>query len=353
MPSASSPDGIKFVRILDAMNRELDSGPPNSVWSTYDMPLLESGYIPPPFFTNGHLQTVFATVGRRIRGLRYRRERIATPDKDFLDLDWSRIGSKRLVILSHGLEGASSQPYVLGMVRAMNRQGWDALAWNLRGCSGEPNKSLRSYHSGATDDLEAVVGHVLKKYRHQSVALIGFSLGGNITLKYLGEKGTRLDPRMQKAVAFSVPCHLKSTALHMDKLSNKLYLLRFLVSLSSKIRMKRKILPGQVPPGKLTTSFREFDDLYTAPINGFKNAEEYWKKSSSEGYLSGIRIPTLLVNAEDDPFLPERCYPREQARKNLNLFLEIPKFGGHVGFVAFNRLGEYWSEARAASFLGV
>lgn len=316
-----------------------------------DMPFLESDYSPPPFFANGHLQTVFATAGRWIRGVRYQRERIVTPDKDFLDLDWSSTHSKRLVILSHGLEGTSSKPYVLGMVRTLNRQGWDALAWNLRGCSGEPNKLLRSYHSGATDDLDAVVQHVLKKHRYRSVALIGFSLGGNITLKYLGEKGARLDPRVQKAVVFSVPCHLKSTAIHLQRLSNKLYLALFLASLSSKIRMKRKILPGQVPPGRLTTSFREFDDLYTAPINGFKNAEEYWKKSSSEGYLAGIRIPTLLVNAADDPFLPERCYPRKQARENPNLFLEIPKFGGHIGFVAFNRLGEYWSETRAASFL--
>jgi len=318
------------------------------------MPSLKSDYSPPPFFNNGHLQTIFASVGRRIRDIRYQRERIATPDKDFLDLDWSRVDgkpAKRLVILSHGLEGRSAQPYMLGMARAMNRQGWDALAWNLRGCSGEPNKLLRTYHSGASEDLSVVVDHVLKKYRYRSVALIGFSLGGNITLKYLGENGAHLDPRVQRAVAFSVPCHLKSSALHLDRLSNKLYLGLFLVSLASKIRMKRKVLPGQVPTGKLTTSFREFDDLYTAPINGFKDAEEYWKKSSSEGYLAGIRIPTLLVNAADDPLLPERCYPRAQARKNPNLFLEIPKSGGHVGFVAFNRLGEYWSETRAVSFL--
>jgi uncharacterized protein len=320
------------------------------------MPFLESHYVPPPFFNNGHLQTVFAKVGRVVGGVRYRRERIATPDEDFLDLDWSRAGSRaagRLAIVSHGLEGASSKPYVLGMVRALNRRGWDALAWNLRGCSEEPNRLPRSYHSGATEDLEAVIGHVLKKHRYRRIALIGFSLGGNLTLKYLGERGTAVDPRVQGAVAFSVPCHLKSTALHLEKLSNKLYLALFLASLTSKIRHKRKTLPGRVPPGNLwtVTSFRRFDDLFTAPLNGFKDAEDYWNKSSSEAYLSGIRIPTLLVNAEDDPFLPERCYPKDKAGKNPNLFLEIPKSGGHVGFVAFNRSGEYWSETRAASFL--
>jgi predicted alpha/beta-fold hydrolase len=242
---------------------------------------------------------------------------------------------------------------MLGMVRALNRRGWDALAWNLRGCSGEPNKLVRSYHSGATEDLETVVGHVLKRHRYRSLALIGFSLGGNLTLKYLGEKGRDLDDRLQTAVAFSVPCHLKSTALHLSKLTNKLYLGLFLASLASKIRAKRRILPGRVPPMNLwrVTSFREFDDLFTAPINGFRDAEDYWKKSSSEAYLSGIRVPTLVVNAADDPFLPERCYPRKDAKKNPNLFLEIPKSGGHCGFIAFNPAGEYWSETRAAEFL--
>lgn len=323
------------------------------------MPLLTSDYVSPPLFNNGHLQTIFATVGRRVSGVRYRRERIATPDGDFLDLDWSRAHAKRtknsprLVILSHGLEGTSAKPYIMGMVRAFNRRGWDALAWNLRGCSGEPNRLLRSYHSGATEDLEAVVAHALKKKRYRNVALIGFSLGGNLTLKYLGERGPRLDPRVKRAVVFSVPCHLKSTALHLGKFSNKLYLTLFLASLSLKISAKKKLLPGQLPQGKLwsLTSFQEFDDLYTAPLNGFKNAEEYWKKSSAEAYLAGIRIPTLLVNAKDDPFLPDRCYPRDKAKNNPNLFLEIPKSGGHVGFVTFNRSGEYWSETRAASFL--
>lgn len=317
------------------------------------MPLLTSDYIAPPFLNNGHLLTVFAAVGRRIADIRYRRERIATPDGDFLDLDWSRIRSNRLVILSHGLEGTSAKPYILGMVRAFNRRGWDALAWNFRGCSGEPNKLLSSYHSGATDDLGAVISHALKNRRYRNVGLIGFSLGGNMTLKYLGERGRRLDPRVQKAVAFSVPCHLKSTALHLDKLSNKLYLSLFLSSLTLKLSAKKRLLPGQVPSGKLwgVSSFREFDDLYTAPINGFKDAEDYWEQSSCEAYFSGIRIPTLIVNAEDDPILPDRCYPREKARSHPSLFLEVPKSGGHVGFVAFNRSGEYWSEQRAAAFL--
>jgi len=300
---------------------------------------------------NGHLQTIFAKVARVVRGVVYQRERIVTPDGDFLDLDWSRVGGKRLVILSHGLEGTASEPYMRGMVRAFNRRGWDALAWNLRGCSGEPNKLLRSYHSGSSDDLETVVAHALKKSCYKKAGLIGFSLGGNITLKYVGERGKHLDPRVERAVAFSTPCHLKSTALHLEKFSNKAYLTLFLASLSLKVRAKRKH-PG-FPQARFweVTNFRTFDNLYTAPINGFKNADEYWQKSSCDAYLSGIRIPTLLVNAKDDPILPPRCYPRDKARQNPHFFLETPRSGGHVGFVAFNDLGEYWSEKRAVQFL--
>jgi uncharacterized protein len=170
------------------------------------MPLMEkSSYLPPPFFGNGHLQTLYPNLYRRVRGIVYRRERIPTPDGDFLDLDWSRVGSRKLVIVSHGLEGSSLRPYVLGMVRAFNETGWDAVAWNFRGCSGEPNRKLRFYHSGATEDLETVVEHVRRDPTYQKIALVGFSLGGNITLKYLGERGKDAAAAVFGAVAFWFP----------------------------------------------------------------------------------------------------------------------------------------------------
>ncbi|MBC8144157.1 MAG: alpha/beta fold hydrolase, partial [bacterium] len=145
------------------------------------MPLISSTFAPPAFLRSGHLQTILPTLVGRVLDVSYVRERITTPDDDFLDLDWSRIGAKHLVILSHGLEGNTSRTYMRGMVRAVNGAGWDALAWNYRGCSGEMNRRLRSYHSGASDDLEVVIDYVARSHSYDSIALIGFSLGGNIT----------------------------------------------------------------------------------------------------------------------------------------------------------------------------
>lgn len=318
------------------------------------MPLIEhSTYRPPPGLSNGHLQTIW-TQFRKVRGVVYRRERITTPDDDFLDLDWAEIGVKRLAILSHGLEGSTQRPYVLGMVRALQRRGWDALAWNYRGCSGETNRKLRSYHSGETGDLHTVVQHALSRSRHTELALIGFSLGGNITLKYLGEQGTALHPLISRAVTFSVPCDLESGALKLAKPAARLYMLRFLRSLRQKVREKKRMFPGQIDDAGLDAirTFHEFDNAYTAPIHGFKDAHDYFTRSSSRQFLPAIRIPALLVNAKNDPFLAEPSYPYEEARASAHVFFEAPETGGHTGFIAFTPRGEYWSETRALEFLG-
>lgn len=317
------------------------------------MPLLQSTYRAPRFLSGGHLQTLFATLFRRVTGVRYQRERVELDDGDFLDLDWSRVGAGRLVVLCHGLEGDTSQPYIRGMAKAFNRIGWDALAWNYRGCSGEPNRTLRAYHSGATEDLEAVLLHALKNKNYSKAALVGFSLGGNLILKYLGERGAKIDARIQKAVAFSVPCDLKASSAHLAKPANKIYMMAFLSRLKKKIRAKKKLFPGQIDDRgyfKLKT-FKDFDDRYTATLHGFKDALDYWKQSSALGYLDAISIPTLMVNAQDDPFLPEECFPEAVARNHPYLYLETPPTGGHVGFVSFNEDGEYWSEKRAVEFI--
>jgi uncharacterized protein len=319
------------------------------------MPLIEkSSYLPPPFFGNGHLQTLYPNLCRRVRGIVYRRERIPTPDGDFLDLDWSRVGSRKLVIVSHGLEGSSVRPYVLGMVRAFNATGWDAAAWNFRGCSGEPNRKLRFYHSGATEDLETVVEHVRCDPTYRKIALVGFSLGGNITLKYLGERGKDAAAAVFGAVAFSVPCDLRSGAIKMARRANALYMRRFIRMLHDKIRDKMRLFPGEIDDRNYGSvrSFKEFDARYTARLHGFASAEDYWTRASSKPFLPKIKVPTLLVNALDDPFLGPPCYPCEEARKNPFFFLETPPFGGHVGFVAFNGEDRYWSEKRAVEFLG-
>ena len=313
------------------------------------MPLARSSYSPPPGFRNPHLQTIVAGRLRRVDGVTYDRERITTPDGDFLDLDWSRVGADRVVVISHGLEGSADRAYVRGMVRTLNRRGWDALAWNFRGCSGEPNRRLRLYHSGATEDLEAVVQRALADYDH--VALVGFSLGGNMTLKYLGERGDAAE--VYRAVALSVPVDLAASSVALARWENGLYMRYFLRSLRRKVRTKAQQFPDEISTDGLAAirDFQGFDDRYTAPIHGFEDAEDYWRQSSSKQFLDAIRIPTLLINAADDPFLTPACYPTEIARRSGCFWLETPAHGGHVGFVTFGRDGEYWSERRAGEFL--
>ena len=317
------------------------------------MPLIEpSTYRPPMGLSSGHLQTIIPQL-RNVNGVVYRRERIHTPDGDFLELDWAENGSTRLAILSHGLEGNSQRAYMLGMARAMQRRGWDALAWNYRGCGGEPNLKLRSYHSGETGDIHAVLLHVLTQDKYARIALIGFSLGGNITLKYLGEQGGNVHSAIRAAVTFSVPCDLESSARQLARFSSKIYMRRFLISLKEKIRTKTQMFPEKISDADFhrIKTFFEFDDRYTAPIHGFKDAQDYFAQSSSRFYLPKIRVPALLVNAKNDPFLAAPSFPYEEARGSRYFHFEAPASGGHTGFIAFNPEHEYWSEQRAAEFL--
>lgn len=308
-------------------------------------------YRPPFLMGNGHIQTIFPVLCRHVNGVRYTRERIITFDNDFLDLDWSRIGSRRLAVISHGLEGNTTRNYVRAMVKALNRGGWDALAWNYRSCSGQPNRKLRSYHNGATDDLAWVIDHAKQAAPYREIALVGFSLGGNLTLVHLGRD--RVDPMVSSAVVFSVPCDLAASARLLAKPANRLYMKRFLVLLHEKIRAKMAIMPGELDDTgyERIKDFKGFDDRYTAPIHGFRNAEDYWEKCSSRQFIPEIKIPCLIVNAMNDPFLPQACFPVSEAGFNSNVRLEMPRSGGHVGFVTFNPSGEYWSESRTVAFL--
>lgn len=318
------------------------------------MPIIPtSSYRAPFLLWNGHLQTIFPSLMRRLNGDFYQRERIETPDSDFLDIDWACVGSRKLAVLSHGLEGNSHRPYVVGMATMLNRNGWDAAAWNYRGCSGEINRQLRMYHNGSIDDLDCVVRHVLQTNRYDTLALIGYSLGGNLTLVYLGCKRNDLDRRLRKCVVFSAPCDLEASAWKLTKLENRLYMENFLSSLHEKIKSKMKRFPDRIHDNDYSKikNFKEFDDRYTAPIHGFKDAEDYWHTCSSAQYIPGIKIPTLIVNASNDPFLAGDCYPVKQASASATVFLEMPEHGGHVGFVQFNKNKTYWSEDRAMSFL--
>ncbi|MFC1563463.1 YheT family hydrolase [candidate division KSB1 bacterium] len=318
------------------------------------MPLIErSSYIPPRFFSNGHLQTVYPTLFRRFTKNYYLRERINTPDDDFLDIDWALNNNNKLAVISHGLEGNTCRQYALGMVKQLLDNGIDALAWNYRGCSGEPNRQLRFYHNGVTDDLEVVIDHAERTGRYSEIYLIGFSMGGNLNLLYLGQKGENVPGMLKKAVVFSVPCDLESSSDQLEKFTNRLYLKRFLRMLHEKITAKMKIMPGILDDSDYSRirNFRDFDDRYTAPIHGFRDAVDYWEKTSSKKRLHNIRIPVLIISAKDDPFLPGECYPVEEAENSNYLHLEMPEHGGHTGFIEFNRDNVYWSEKRAVEYL--
>ncbi|HSQ85679.1 MAG TPA: alpha/beta fold hydrolase [Desulfobacterales bacterium] len=317
------------------------------------MPLISnSDYKPLFIISNAHFQTICPTLFRKVKGVNYVRERIFTPDCDFIDLDWSTVGAERAVIVSHGLEGHSRRSYVLGMIKAFNTRGWDGIAFNFRGCSGEPNRLLRSYHCGATDDLHTVVSHVIKKKSYSCISLVGFSVGGNLTLMYLGEKKYPLFDLIKSAAAVSVPCDLESSSRKLAKRSNMIYMKRFLKMFHNKIRIKMRMMPGEINDAGYHSikTFEAFDNRYTAPIHGFLSAKDYWSKCSCKQYLENINIPSLLIIALNDPFLGKDCYPVDEAKKNPYIFLEMPKSGGHVGFVDFKSHGEYWHETRIASF---
>lgn len=318
------------------------------------MPVVaESSYRAPLLFSNPHVQTVYPTLFRRVTGVTYSRKRINTADEDFVDLDISSVAAERIAIVLHGLEGDSGRGYMLGMVKALNRGGWDAAALNFRGCSGESNRQVRFYHSGDTGDLRAVISQISAEKKYSEIALVGFSLGGNVVLKYLGECGLNAPGIIRKAAAISAPCDLTSSSHRLAEPANRIYMKRFLRLLRRKIRMKMAVMPGRLNDDgyERIKNFKDFDDRYTAPVHGFKNAEDYWTKASSKPFLSEISVPTILINAADDPFLTEPCFPVDEAKDNSFLLLEIPEHGGHVGFVAFNRLGEYWSESRVIAFL--
>jgi predicted alpha/beta-fold hydrolase len=313
---------------------------------TVDLP----PYRPPRRLRGGHRQTVGPALFRRVPGVAYRRETIGLPDGDDLDLD--RVDAapgpaRRVVLIAHGLEGSADRAYVRGMARALVGRGWDTVAWNLRGCGGTPNRLLRAYHSGATEDLDAVVRHVLAE-GYSSVGLVGFSLGGNLTLKYLGDAGDAVDARVVGAACFSVPVDLAGSAAVMERPTRRPYMARFMRSLAAKAEEKATRFADAPSPAGLRRmrTFREFDGRFTAPVHGYADAEDYWARASALPVLGRIRVPTLLVNALDDPFLSPSCYPTDV--ENPDLTVLTPRYGGHVGFVA---PGEYWSETVAALWL--
>lgn len=307
-------------------------------------------YKRPFFLFNPHLETIFPSQFRKVNLPPYQRERIETPDNDFLDLDWLIKSSKKLAIISHGLEGDTTRPYIKGMAKALFDHGYDILTWNYRGCSGEMNKAIRFYHSGATDDLATVADYAATK-NYTEIYLVGFSLGGNLTLKYLGEERTH-PGKIKKAIVFSVPMDLHTSCVKISQPDNWIYSRRFLRSLKKKVLEKSQAMNGIDASGlKKVKTLHEFDDYFTGPIHGFKDALDYYTQSSSLKFVANIKIPTLIVNAKNDPFLSPECYPEKLLQGHPYVKFESPDFGGHVGFAQFGKNGLYWSEERSLEFL--
>jgi predicted alpha/beta-fold hydrolase len=318
------------------------------------MPFIShSTFVGNRFFKGKHLETITPALFRKIK-VNYSRERIILPDTDFIDLDWQRQeGNAKVLILFHGLEGSSQSQYIKGMSNYFVTRGWDVCAANFRSCSGEMNHLLRSYHSGATDDMHLILQHVSTVYPNTPLVAGGFSLGGNMLLKYLGEQKFPIPSALTAAFAFSVPCDLVASAAEMAKPANTIYMKRFLKSLGEKMVYKANQFEGTMDVSNMhrLKTFQDFDDRFTAPLHGFKNAVDYYSQCNSLQFLPTIQTPTLFVNALNDPFLTPTCFPKSVAEQNEYLFFEIPEYGGHVGFAEAFPNGSYWSEQRAYTFI--
>ncbi|MEL4455004.1 YheT family hydrolase [Lutimonas vermicola] len=312
-----------------------------------------SSYSPGFAFQSRHLNTIYRTLFHRIE-VSYQRERMETSDGDFMDLDFLKAGSKKLVIIIHGLEGSSDSKYVTAMARISNEYGFDAVAVNLRGCSGETNRLLSSYHSGKTDDLAEILGYLEKNHLYESFHIVGYSLGGNLLLKYMGEERSNYPAKLKTAVGVSVPCDLKGSSESIAEFWNMLYMQQFLASLKKKTRIKFEQFPSNGLNQEAILSaknFLDFDNYFTAPVNGFKDANDYWKKNSCNQFLQGIRVPSLLITAYDDPFLSASCIPLKEAKGNKYFHLEVTTYGGHVGYNStFENGSGFWLEKRIIDF---
>lgn len=307
-------------------------------------------FAPAWWLANPHLQTLWGALTKRKINTLIRRERLELPDGDFLDLDW--IGESQsgpIILILHGLGGSIHSPYVRGIAQQFARQGLRALVMHFRGCSGEPNRLARAYHSGETGDLSFVVNWLTQREAHVSLAAVGYSLGANVLLKWLGE--TKSNNPLQAAVAISVPFVLQQAADHLMQGTARFYqwwLLRDLQK-SFKKKAKQVLLPIKITK---TRSFWEFDEQVTAPLHGFSSAKDYYQKSSCKPYLKFIQTPTLIVQAKDDPLFPSSIIPVAEELSPA-ITLEVTERGGHVGFIGgrWPWRAEYWLERKVCQYM--
>ena len=288
------------------------------------------------FPKNSHLQTLAGAFIRSTPKVNYTRKTVNTPDGDFIDVDTthSEAKAKTAVIISHGLEGSSNSSYALSLAKYANDNKCDAFAWNMRGCSGRPNKFLSSYHSGFTDDLKTVVDWINSTYKYEELILIGISIGGCITIRYLGESGSNAPSNIKNAIAISPPCDLADCAETLSTGLKRIYMYNFLVNFYSKLREKRKLYPDELRSGffKGIWDFYSYDSRFTAPWFGFSSADEYWEQASAKHLIPEVKIPLTILTSMDDPFFTKRSIPIKESKENKFVSLQVVSHGGHVGF---------------------
>ena len=287
----------------------------------------------------GHLQTLHAALVASRPRVTYRRERWDTPDGDFIDLDWldshSRDDKRPLVALFHGLEGSSRSHYAVALMAALGATGWRGVVVHFRGCSGETNRLRRAYHSGDSAEIDWILRRLRGHAGAQALYAVGVSLGGNALLKWLGEQRVAARDVIAAAAAISAPVDLAAAGEALGRGFNLVYTHHFLVTLRKKTLAKLARFPDLCDRGLLlrARTMREFDNVVTAPLHGFRDTDDYWARSSAKPLLGAIAAPTLVINALNDPFMPASALPRD-SEVSRAVRLELPASGGHAGFVS-------------------
>jgi predicted alpha/beta-fold hydrolase len=311
------------------------------------MPVVQSTYRPPVYLLNRHVQTVIPFFYVKPDSTLYKTEKFELPDGDFLELDWIRAGNDKLMIMCHGLEGNSRSSYMQQTAVHFSNLGWDILAINTRGCGREINRLPVLYHGGATLDVETVVAKYADKYN--SLVLVGFSLGANMLLNFAAKP--TIPPNLKAVAGFSVPCDLRESEKQIDKLIHHFYAEKFLFKLKNKIRKLDKKHPGIADLNMLdkVTSMQAFTTQFAVPFCGFDTVDNYYSEGSCLNSLAKARVPTFVANAKNDPFLSGNCYPVDIATTSDNVFLDMPKHGGHAAFPITKT--QSWMPNRLAQFL--
>lgn len=301
-----------------------------------------SAYRSPAWLPGGHLQTLYPLLIKP-RPPAYTRERWDTPDGDFIDVDWlsapvpatAQDPATPLVVLFHGLEGSSRSHYAVSLMQALAHLGWQGAVPHFRGCSGELNRLPRAYHSGDSAEIQWVLERFRQRYPHAPLYAVGVSLGGNALLKWLGERADTAQALIQGAASVCAPLDLTLCGHALARGFNRLYTANFMGTLKRRALLQARRFPGLLDTArvKAARNLHDFDEAVTAPMHGFANADDYWRRCSSKPWLAAIRVPTLVLNSRNDPFLPAAALP-SPAQVSPQVHLELPGEGGHVGFVA-------------------